>query len=188
MWIHDTIYSISPHRNSSWSRNWVRYPFFWSLKKVLFVIIITVTVIIMITIALIARTLYGQHRLIYSISPYTAFTLQVICILYCIRYAALNVDRNPLPNPDSNPAPALSQAIKLGVMGVSIVASSGDDGANSYEARGNKANCGYNPVWPASCPFITSVGSTQVRTVLLTMCVMCTYSCLTCIYLNMRTI
>lgn len=55
------------------------------------------------------------------------------------------------------------QAIKLGTMGVTIVASSGDDGANSWNARGNVANCGYTAIFPASNPYVTSVGATMVR-------------------------
>jgi tripeptidyl-peptidase I len=57
------------------------------------------------------------------------------------------------------------QAMKLGVMGVTIVVASGDDGANSYTARTGLAGCGYQPEWPCSSPYVVSVGGTGVRTV-----------------------
>lgn len=46
------------------------------------------------------------------------------------------------------------QALKLSARGVTIVASSGNNGANS-------ASCGYTPQFPASSPYITAVGGTQ---------------------------
>jgi tripeptidyl-peptidase I len=55
-----------------------------------------------------------------------------------------------------------TSAISLGLRGVTIVVSSGDDGVHSYDARGNTAKCGYMPGFPASCPYVTSVGATQV--------------------------
>ena len=55
-----------------------------------------------------------------------------------------------------------TQAIKLGVMGVTIAASSGDDGANGYDARGNPAACKYVSQFPVSSPYVLSIGSTQV--------------------------
>jgi tripeptidyl-peptidase I len=56
------------------------------------------------------------------------------------------------------------QAIKLGVMGITIFVSSGDDGANSGYARGNTAACGYRPSFPATNPYVVSVGATSVST------------------------
>jgi tripeptidyl-peptidase-1 len=49
-----------------------------------------------------------------------------------------------------------TQAIKLGVMGVTIVVASGDDGANSNSL------CGYAISYPASSPYVTAVGATSV--------------------------
>jgi tripeptidyl-peptidase-1 len=55
-----------------------------------------------------------------------------------------------------------TQAIKLGVMGVTIVVSTGDDGANSRGPRGgNIDKCGYIAKFPASSPYVTAVGATQ---------------------------
>ena len=53
------------------------------------------------------------------------------------------------------------EAIKLGVQGVTLVASSGDDGAAGYEARGTPGNCGYVPQFPACSPYVLAVGATQ---------------------------
>ena len=52
-------------------------------------------------------------------------------------------------------------AIKLGTMGVTILVSSGDDGANSYMPVAG-SYCGYYPTFPASNPYIVSVGGTSV--------------------------
>ena len=53
-------------------------------------------------------------------------------------------------------------AIKLCIRGVTIVSSSGDDGANSWRAQGTPANCGYAPLFPSVCPYVLSVGATSV--------------------------
>jgi len=54
-----------------------------------------------------------------------------------------------------------TEAMKLGVQGVSIFVSSGDDGVAGNEARGNISACGYTPSFPATSPYITAVGATQ---------------------------
>lgn len=54
-----------------------------------------------------------------------------------------------------------TEAIKLGLQGVSILAASGDDGAPGSLARTNPGYCGYWSLWPASSPYVTSVGGTQ---------------------------
>merc|ERR1712195_346641 len=54
--------------------------------------------------------------------------------------------------------------IKLGLMGVAVMAATGDDGVAGQEARPNlqgKSACGYNPSYPASSPYVTAVGATQ---------------------------
>ena len=56
-----------------------------------------------------------------------------------------------------------TQAIKLGVMGISIVVASGDDGAVSRKVRvSGSSACGYSPFFPASSPYVLSVGATSV--------------------------
>ena len=59
-------------------------------------------------------------------------------------------------------------AIRLGTRGVTIVVAAGDDGVTSPYARSNPTQCAYIPSWPASCPYITSIGATQVRSILIT--------------------
>lgn len=49
------------------------------------------------------------------------------------------------------------EAIILSAMGVTLVASSGDDGANGFSKR-----CGYLTLFPASSPYFTAVGATNV--------------------------
>ena len=49
------------------------------------------------------------------------------------------------------------QAIKFGAMGVTIFASSGDDGAND-----GSGTCGYAPNFPSVNPYVTAVGGTSV--------------------------
>jgi tripeptidyl-peptidase-1 len=52
-----------------------------------------------------------------------------------------------------------TEAIKLGVMGTTLVAASGDDGViYSYDTD---YYCSYIPVFPASCPYVTAVGGTS---------------------------
>jgi len=50
---------------------------------------------------------------------------------------------------------------KLGLRGVTVIASSGDDGVANFEARNNASACGFNPSFPATCPYVTAVGATQ---------------------------
>lgn len=52
-------------------------------------------------------------------------------------------------------------AMKLGLQGVTITASSGDDGAAGNSARSNSLMCGYRPSFPASSPYVTAVGATM---------------------------
>jgi tripeptidyl-peptidase-1 len=54
-----------------------------------------------------------------------------------------------------------TEAKKLGVQGVTIVISSGDDGVANFGARTNPKQCGYNPSFPASSPYVTAIGATQ---------------------------
>lgn len=54
-----------------------------------------------------------------------------------------------------------TEAMKLGVQGVTILVSSGDDGVANFQARSNPRACGYVPSFPASCPYVTAVGATQ---------------------------
>lgn len=53
-------------------------------------------------------------------------------------------------------------ALTLGVMGVSVLAASGDDGAAGFKASTDTSQCSYGPFFPASSPYVTAVGATQV--------------------------
>ncbi|CAF1044572.1 unnamed protein product [Adineta steineri] len=50
--------------------------------------------------------------------------------------------------------------MKLALRGITVLASSGDDGANDYFS--NCTNKVFNPTYPASSPFVTSVGATTL--------------------------
>jgi len=49
--------------------------------------------------------------------------------------------------------------MKLGTMGASVFVSSGDDGVANYMVS-SKAQCAYNPSYPATSPYVTAVGAT----------------------------
>ena len=57
------------------------------------------------------------------------------------------------------------EVLKLAAQGVTLIAASGDNGVNcaSGLCNANSAVCGYYPSFPASSPFVTAVGATQVR-------------------------
>ena len=61
-----------------------------------------------------------------------------------------------------------TEAMKLGVKGITVLASSGDDGVAGPKARSSSGLCAYSPQWPASCPYVTTVGATQVSRILCT--------------------
>lgn len=57
-----------------------------------------------------------------------------------------------------------TEAIKMGTMGVTIVVASGDDGALSKNVGTvGLTACAYAPFFPASNPYVVSVGATAVR-------------------------
>ena len=53
-----------------------------------------------------------------------------------------------------------TEALKLGVMGVTILVASGDDGANTLTSDG-KCSCLLAPSFPATSPYVTAVGATM---------------------------
>jgi len=56
------------------------------------------------------------------------------------------------------------ELIKLCAMGITVVVASGDDGAPGSKYRnkyGNHLYCAYDPSFPASSPYVTSVGATM---------------------------
>jgi tripeptidyl-peptidase I len=53
------------------------------------------------------------------------------------------------------------EAMKLGLQGITLIASSGDDGVAGNVARADPMLCRYNPQFPASSPYVTAVGGTM---------------------------
>lgn len=56
-----------------------------------------------------------------------------------------------------------SATLKMGAMGCTILIAAGDDGVHTGQVRNNAALCGYKPQYPTGCPYVISVGATQVR-------------------------
>lgn len=54
-------------------------------------------------------------------------------------------------------------AKKVGMMGVTLVVASGDDGAVGPDARGAPSKCSYQPYFPAGNPYFTAIGATSVK-------------------------
>jgi subtilase family serine protease len=53
------------------------------------------------------------------------------------------------------------EAMKLGAKGISLMIASGDGGAAGRMPAGEKQDCGYHSSFPASSPYVTSVGATM---------------------------
>ena len=53
-------------------------------------------------------------------------------------------------------------AMRLGLMGVTIVVASGDDGVHSQDVRQSLQNCGYSASFPATSRYVLSIGGTMV--------------------------
>ncbi len=51
---------------------------------------------------------------------------------------------------------------------MTLLSASGDDGVAGFKARNNPIMCGYWPQFPASSPYVTAVGGTQVRSICIT--------------------
>jgi tripeptidyl-peptidase-1 len=65
-------------------------------------------------------------------------------------------------NVDSSTADSFdTEAVKLGLMGVSLIMASGDGGVAGEYVTTAPENCGYNPAWPLTSPYVTGVGGTQ---------------------------
>jgi len=54
-----------------------------------------------------------------------------------------------------------TEAKKLALRGMTIIVSSGDDGVSNFNVRKGSDYCGYNPSFPATSPYVTTVGATQ---------------------------
>jgi tripeptidyl-peptidase-1 len=65
--------------------------------------------------------------------------------------------------PDEEVSIVDTELIKMGLRGITVVVSSGDNGANGQEVKKAQVctDYVYNPAWPASCPYVLTVGATQ---------------------------
>eukprot|EP01127_Copromyxa_protea_P024021 TRINITY_DN927_c0_g1_i1.p1 TRINITY_DN927_c0_g1~~TRINITY_DN927_c0_g1_i1.p1 ORF type:complete len:467 (+),score=139.64 TRINITY_DN927_c0_g1_i1:3-1403(+) len=54
-----------------------------------------------------------------------------------------------------------TEVCKMGLRGLTVFVSSGDDGVAGSQARGNPSACGFSPQYPANCPYVTTVGATM---------------------------
>jgi len=54
-----------------------------------------------------------------------------------------------------------TEVCKLGLRGVTVIISSGDDGVANFVARTDASQCGFSPSFPANSPYATAVGATQ---------------------------
>lgn len=79
-------------------------------------------------------------------------------LVFTISYSAYE-DFQPMGVTDA----FYAEAMKVSAMGVTILSASGDDGVAGYAVRETGAQeCAYYPQFPASCPYVTAVGGTQV--------------------------
>ena len=105
-------------------------------------------------------TTYWYSNLVFSDWLVTVAATSKPPLVFSISYGA---DEASMSN--SEMKAFSTQAIKLGMMGITIVAASGDDGAVSDTVRGlGKTACGYSPLFPGSNPYVVSVGATAVST------------------------
>jgi tripeptidyl-peptidase-1 len=54
-----------------------------------------------------------------------------------------------------------TEMCKLGLKGQTLFVASGDDGVANFQARSNPAECGFTPSFPATSPYVVTVGATQ---------------------------
>jgi len=96
-----------------------------------------------------------------DVEPFTAWIMSVADeskppLVHSISYGGYETDHT-----DKDKIAFTQEAQKLGLRGVTVLASSGDDGASNYNLRNDSTKCGYSVSFPASCPYVTSVGATQ---------------------------
>jgi len=77
-------------------------------------------------------------------------------LVHSMSYGSVESEENP-----DNMKRFNTEAMTLGTQGITIIIASGDDGVANYVARSDPSQCGFNPSWPASSPYVTAVGATQ---------------------------
>ena len=89
-----------------------------------------------------------------------------ICCIYpffqVISISYTSYESSYYPDDESYLSSFDATAMQLGLMGVTLLSASGDDGVAGGNARDDPIYCGYYPQFPASSPYVTAVGGTQV--------------------------
>lgn len=90
-------------------------------------------------------------------------------ILYMLNHTkvplvqSLSYDDQEYSLPISNIEALNVEFQKAGLRGISLLFAAGDDGVGGYDARTNSSFCSqFNPTFPGSSPYVTSVGGTQL--------------------------
>lgn len=116
----------------------------------------------MIAVASGARTVYWSIKIDrYNPDPFTTWAAQMSDtknppLVHSISYGAPEG-----PNLKEDMDLFNIELQKLALRGVTVVVSSGDDGAVSRQVRQSPYFCGYAPSFPASSPYVVSVGATM---------------------------
>ncbi|KAL6080160.1 Prokumamolisin, activation domain containing protein [Balamuthia mandrillaris] len=77
-------------------------------------------------------------------------------LVHSISYGSLAAE-----DPDEDVQRFNTDVCKLGLQGLTIMVSSGDDGVANFEARDDPSMCGFSPSFPATSPYVVAVGATQ---------------------------
>lgn len=56
-----------------------------------------------------------------------------------------------------------TEFMKAGARGLTIMVASGDDGVGNFPVRTDSSQCGFNPSFPATSPYVLAVGATQFK-------------------------
>ncbi len=67
------------------------------------------------------------------------------------------------PDATSNNDRVNNEFKKAAARGLTIMVASGDDGVGNFPARTSKANCGFNPSFPATSPYVLAVSNTIIN-------------------------
>ena len=95
-----------------------------------------------------------------STDPFVAFAEALVAMDSPILVSSISYGSVEADNTASTMETMNTEAMKLGLVGGSIFVSSGDDGVTNY-ATTSVSGCGYNPSYPATCPYVTAVGATS---------------------------
>lgn len=77
-------------------------------------------------------------------------------LVHSISYGSLGPE-----NPLNDMLRFNTEICKLGLRGLTVFVSSGDDGVANFGARSDPTQCGFTPSYPATSPYVTAVGATS---------------------------